>query len=117
MSTNSPSDPSPHSPLEEDDFVEVARFPSRMEAETVGHALDDHDIPFLVQSSDVGIFGPGMSGFTPEGAQLLVPQSLRGRVQELLTCVVKPMDEEELAKIAAAAGAAAGAGESGTGDS
>ena len=54
-------------------FEEVAKFSSRLEAETVGHALDQYDIPFLVQSGDVGMFGPGMSGWSPEGASLLVP--------------------------------------------
>ncbi|MCB1036989.1 MAG: hypothetical protein KDD47_24390 [Acidobacteria bacterium] len=75
-------------------FVEIARFTSRMEAETVGHALDPFGIPFLVQSSDVGIFGPGMTGWTPGGARLMVPEDHQARVEELLTCVVQPVDED-----------------------
>lgn len=76
-------------------FVEIASFPSRLEAETVGHALDQHGIPFLVQSEDIGIFGPGMSGWTPGGARLLVPESAREEVGRLLTCVVRPLEGEE----------------------
>ena len=38
-------------------YVEIAVFPSRLEAEAIGHALDPHGIPFLVQSADIGIFG------------------------------------------------------------
>ena len=76
-------------------FVEIAHFPSRLEAEAVGHALDQHGIPFLVKSNDVGMFGPGMSGWTPGGARLFVPAASRDQVAELLTCVVQPLDEEE----------------------
>ena len=72
--------------------VESARFNSRLEAETVGHALDQYDIPFLVQSADVGMFGPGMIGISPAGAQLLVPQDCVETVRDLLTCLVT--DEE-----------------------
>ena len=79
------------------EFVEIARFSSRLEAETIGHALDQYDIPFVVQSADVGMFGPGMIGTSPAGAQLLVPQDRVDDVRELLNCVVSdlPLDEEE----------------------
>ena len=70
------------------DFVEIARFSSRLEAETVGHALDQYDIPFLVQSPDIGMFGPGMIGTSPAGASLLVPQNREEEARELLNCVV-----------------------------
>lgn len=78
------------------DFVEIAAFASRLEAETIGHALDQHDIPFLVQSHDVGVFGPGMTGTTPGGARLLVPSDRLDEVRKLLDCVVKPLEEGEL---------------------
>ena len=77
------------------DFVEIARFNSRLEAEAVGHALDQYDIPFLVQSHDIGMFGPGMVGRSPAGAQLLVPQDRVEEVRELLDCVVAPLADEE----------------------
>ena len=77
-------------------FVEIANFPSRLEAETIGHALDQYGIPFLVQSHDVGMFGPGMTGVTPDGARLLVPEDRVEEVSELLTCLVKPIPEGEL---------------------
>ena len=70
------------------EFTEIARFNSRLEAETVGHALDQFEIPFLVQSADIGMFGPGMIGTSPAGAQLLVPQDRETEARELLNCVV-----------------------------
>jgi len=79
-------------------LVKVADFPSRLEAETVGHALDQEEIPFLVQSDDVGIFGPGMVGTTPAGASLWVWEEHLERVNELLSCVTElpfaPEDED-----------------------
>ena len=70
-------------------YTEVARFGSRAEAETVGHALDQFDIPFMVQSADTGMFGPGMVGWSPAGAALLVPEERLAEVRELLDCVVR----------------------------
>lgn len=88
-----PNEDQPHE-NEPREFVVVARFSSRLEAETVGHALDPRDIPFLVQSSDIGMFGPGMGGFTPEGAALLVPSDREDEVRELLECAVMPRGED-----------------------
>ncbi len=76
-------------------FVEVARFSSRLEAESIGHALDQYEIPFMVQSADIGIFGPGHTGVTPGGASLLVPAERVKEVSELLSCVVKFEELEE----------------------
>ena len=77
------------------EFVEIARFNSRLEAESIGHALDQYEIPFLVQSADVGMFGPGMVGTSPAGARLLVPENKLEEVRELLNCVVGAIEEEE----------------------
>jgi hypothetical protein len=71
----------------EDKFVSIARFDTRLEAETIGHALDQYDIPFLVKSEDIGIFGPGHVMSTPQGASLWVPASRRKEVAELLSCI------------------------------
>ena len=82
------------------EYVEIARFESRLEAETIGHALDQYEIPFMVQSEDVGMFGPGMVGWSPAGAALMVPEDRVEEVRELLTCIVpgsettEPGDEE-----------------------
>ena len=70
------------------DYVEIARFDSRLEAETVGHALDQYDIPFLIQSHDIGMFGPGHLGRTPGGAGLLVPADRVEETKQLLNCVI-----------------------------
>ena len=77
------------------DFKEVARFNSRLEAEAIGHALDQYSIPFLVQSADVGMFGPGMTGWSPQGATLLVPADRVDEVHELLTCIAPLAEDEE----------------------
>ena len=71
------------------DYTEVARFGSRLEAEAIGHALDQYDIPFMIQSGDTGMFGPGMVGWSPEGATLLVPEDRLDEVKDLLNCVVQ----------------------------
>ena len=80
------------------EFVEIARFDSRLEAETIGHALDQYGIPFFVQSQDIGVFGPGHTGRTPAGAGLCVPEDRAEEASELLHCAVRPDasgDEEE----------------------
>lgn len=74
------------------DFVEVAHFRSRLEAETVGHALDPHGIPFIIKGEDLGIYG-GMPGPTLQGASLWVPEDRVKDVAALLSCVVKPPPE------------------------
>ncbi len=68
-------------------FVELASFDSRLEAEAIGHALDQYDIPFLVQSAPVGIFGIGMMGRSPVPVKLCVPDDRLDEVRELLSCV------------------------------
>ncbi len=76
-------------------FVELATFDSRLEAETIGHALDQYDIPFLVQSAGVGMFGMGMMGKSPVPVSLCVPDNRLDEVRELLTCVAVPVEEGE----------------------
>jgi len=71
-----------------DEFVQIARFDTRLEAEAIGHALDQYEIPFLVKSDDIGIFGPGHVMSTPQGASLWVPVSRKAEVADLLRCVV-----------------------------
>ncbi len=77
------------------EFVEIARFESRLEAEAIGHALDQYDIPFFVQSHDIGMFGPGHMGRTPAGAGLCVPAERAGEAAELLRCAVRPEGDVE----------------------
>ncbi|MFZ0429958.1 MAG: DUF2007 domain-containing protein [Acidobacteriota bacterium] len=75
-------------------YTKVGHFNSRLEAETIGNALTQYDIPFLVRSEDVGIFGPGYTGATPLGASLWVPEEDLPRVRELLTCLFEVPGEE-----------------------
>ena len=76
-------------------FVEIARFDNRLEAEAVGHALDQHEIPFLVQGSDIGMFGPGMVGRSPVGVSLQVPEGALEEVKRLLDCLVRVPESEQ----------------------
>jgi hypothetical protein len=74
------------------DFIEIARFNSRLEAETIGHALDQYGIPFIVKSENVGVFGPGAEGPNLWGATLWVPEDKANEVAQLLNCVVRPLE-------------------------
>ena len=76
-------------------FVELAKFDSRLEAEAIGHALDQYDIPFLVQSAGVGMFGMGMVGKSPVPVSLCVPDYRLDEVRELLSCVAGPVEGDE----------------------
>lgn len=76
-------------------FVELVRFDSRLEAEAIGHALDQYEIPFLVQSAGVGMFGLGMVGKSPVPVSLCVPDYRLDEVRELLSCVAGPVAEGE----------------------
>lgn len=76
------------------ELVEIARFSSRLEAESIAHALDQYAIPFVVRSDDIGIYGPGMTGWSPQGASLWITADRVDEVRELLSCVVAPLEEE-----------------------
>ena len=77
-----------------DDFVKAASFGSRVEAETVGHALDQYGIPFYVKSEDVGVFG-GAPGPSLYGATLWIPRDRVNEVAQLLSCVIKPLEDDD----------------------
>jgi hypothetical protein len=76
------------------EFVKVAAFSSRLEAEAIGLALEQHGIAFYVMSEDLGIFGPGHTGATPQGAGLWVPEDKVSEVKSLISCVFEPPAEE-----------------------
>ncbi len=78
-----------------DALTKIATFNSRLEAETIGNALEQYDIPFYVKSEDLGIFGPGHTGATPQGATLWVPVESAQRVRELLSCLFQGEDQED----------------------
>lgn len=71
------------------EYTPIATFNSRLEAETVGHSLDQYDIPFILKGEDVGLFMGGAS-LVPGGVTLLVPADIAEQVEALLDCVVKP---------------------------
>ena len=53
-------------------MILVATFPTRLEAEMAAGLLRDAGIESMLQGDDVGMFGPGMTGATPQGVRLLV---------------------------------------------
>ena len=65
------------------DYTELRTFPSRMEAEMASELLKKAQIPFIIQSEDTGIFGPGNMP-SPRGARLLVPGEQIERARDLL---------------------------------
>ena len=71
-------------------FIQVASFSSRLEAETIAHALDPYNIPFIVKGDDIGLFGTGQSLHVPGGATLWIPENRLEEVARLLDCVVMP---------------------------
>jgi hypothetical protein len=77
------------------EFIEIGRFGSRLEAETVGHALDQYGIPFIVKSENVGVFGPGAEGNLVGGASLWVPDEAADEVRVLIRCAVTPPSPDE----------------------
>jgi len=57
-----------------EDWTEIARFGSLVEAELAGGRLESVDIPFFIDQRDaVGMFGPGHSGSSIRGVTLRVP--------------------------------------------
>lgn len=68
-------------------YVTIATFASRIEAETVAHALDPHKIPYLIQGHDIGMLGT--AGAVPGGVRLQVPDFVAEQVEAMLDCVVR----------------------------
>ncbi len=52
-------------------FVKLCHFSSRLEAEMLGEILKQAEIPYLIQSEDIGIFGPGAAP-VPGGVRIVV---------------------------------------------
>lgn len=65
------------------DYTKLMTFPSRLEAEMAAEVLKKAQIPFIIQSEDTGIFGPG-SVPSPRGARLLVPKEDMKIARDLL---------------------------------
>ena len=73
----------------------ILSLDSRLEAEAIGNALEQQGIPVLVKSEDLGIFGPGHTGATPQGATLWIPDELVEKAKSLLSCFFSE-DESEM---------------------
>lgn len=71
-----------------DAYICVACFGSRLEAETVAHALEPYAIPYLIQGEDVGILGAGQSACAPGGVQLWIPATAVDEARRLLPCAL-----------------------------
>lgn len=73
--------------MENKDFVVLHLFHLRMEAEMAGEILKEAEIPYLIQSEDIGLFGPG-AGPAPGGARLMVRKADLEDAKVLLTGLV-----------------------------
>lgn len=71
------------------DFIKIGSFNSRIEAETIGHALDQYDIPHMIKLDDAG----GMLVQMLPGASLWVPEDQAEEARRLLACVLPPPDQ------------------------
>ena len=69
------------------DFTLLNLFPSRMEAEMAGEILKQAEIPYIIQSEDIGLFGPGASP-APAGARLLVREADLDDAKSLLSGLI-----------------------------
>ncbi len=77
------------------DFVKIASLNSRIEAETIGHALDQYDIPHQVKTDDAG----GMLVPMLPGASIWVPSDKAQLAKKLLSCIEPGADAvDEAAK-------------------
>ncbi len=66
-------------------WVVVGEYSSLLESSLGTGALESNDIPFLVKGPPAGIFGPGFSGPTAAGVQILVPDDRATEAQTILT--------------------------------
>ena len=70
------------------DFVKIADFNNALEAETMGHVLDSHDIQYVVKS-DEAFFGEG--GVTDQ-VRLEVPADKVELARSILTGITDELD-------------------------
>lgn len=68
----------------ESDWALVAEFEAGYQADIAASLLESAGIPVLKQGPETGIFGPGFSGPTPQGAHLFVPRSRLEEAKALL---------------------------------
>ncbi len=73
--------------MENKDFVVLHLFQLRMEAEMAGEILKEGEIPYIIQSEDIGLFGSG-AGPAPAGARLMVRKADLEDAKVLLTGLV-----------------------------
>lgn len=71
-----------------EEFVKLHLFSSRLEAEMLGEILRQSEIPYLIQSEDTGLFGPGVSP-APGGARLAVRECDLEDARDLLIGLIE----------------------------
>lgn len=71
------------------EFVKIADFKSRLQAETIGHALDKHDIAHMIKLDDAG----GMLVQMIPGASLWVPEDRVEDAKQILAGVLPSTDD------------------------
>ena len=74
-------------------MIKVATFNTRLEAETIGHVLDPHGIPFMIRGDNLRSLGSGLAS-SSGGASLWVPEEAEEEVTTLLANLNPPDSEE-----------------------
>lgn len=67
----------------ESQWTRFRSYPSLVEAEFDRERLEAVGIPVLVKGPESGIFGPGFSGPSALGVELMVPKSQIGAAEEV----------------------------------
>lgn len=67
----------------ESQWTQFRSYPSLVEAEFDKERLEGGGIPVLLKGPETGIFGPGFSGASAFGVDLLVPKSQIDAAREL----------------------------------
>lgn len=76
-------------------WTAVASFPGRFLAEVTIRTLEAEEIPVLVKGEEPGIWGPGFTGLTPQGIEILVPAECAEEASEIIAQLGAGADPSE----------------------
>jgi hypothetical protein len=71
--------------MDDNTWVALAEYGSRLEADFVNGILEEAGIPVLVKGPITGVFGPGFAGATAEGVTLFVPKDRLEDARDLIS--------------------------------
>ena len=77
------------------DFVEIASFATRLEAETVAHALDKSEIPYVIKDEHSSVFPLDESTVGHNKVSLCVSEDKADAAKEVLRGMIDEEPSEE----------------------